>query len=145
MPLFGHAIEARISCEDPANDFLPQTGKLSVLRERSQAHQNEIPDVRIETGVREGDIISPYYDPMISKVIAHGESREEAIQKLQRALHDMTIIGVPTNTKFIKRILGNKTFQGGEYSTNFIQDEHEQLFSPIRNISSARKSNISAA
>jgi 3-methylcrotonyl-CoA carboxylase alpha subunit len=79
MPLFGHAIEARISCEDPSNDFLPQTGKLTVLRERSQAHQNELPDVRFETGVREGDVITPFYDPMISKVIAHGETREAAI------------------------------------------------------------------
>jgi len=106
MPLFGHAIEARISCEDPANDFLPQTGTISCLREPT----NEYGDVRIETGVREGDTITPYYDPMISKVIAHGDTREEAIQKLQRALHELTIIGVPTNTKFIKRILGNQTF-----------------------------------
>jgi 3-methylcrotonyl-CoA carboxylase alpha subunit len=79
MPLFGHAIEARISCEDPANDFLPQVGTISCLRERSQATNNEVSDVRIETGVREGDTITSFYDPMISKVIAHGETREEAI------------------------------------------------------------------
>jgi len=79
MPLFGHAIEARISCEDPNNEFLPQVGTISCLRERSNAMLNEPSDVRIETGVREGDTITSFYDPMISKVIAHGDTREEAI------------------------------------------------------------------
>lgn len=103
MPLRGHAIEARISCEDPANDFLPQSGKIQVLRLPS----DEYFDVRVETGVREGDTITSYYDPMIAKIIAHGETRDEAIKKLQRALYEMTVIGVSTNTKFCKRILAN--------------------------------------
>jgi len=104
VPLMGHAIECRITVEDPKNDFLPQTGKITTLREPS----SEYVDVRLDSGVREGDEITAYYDPMIAKLIAHADTREQAIQKMQRALSEYTVIGVPTNIKFHKRILANE-------------------------------------
>lgn len=88
--MFGHAIECRISTEDPWNNFLPSTGKITNMREPT----NEYVDVRIDSGVREGDLVTPYYDPMIAKVIAHGDNREHAIQKMSRALGEYQIIGV---------------------------------------------------
>lgn len=75
VPLIGHSIEARIYAEDPDNNFLPQAGKISVLRQ-----PKEIPGkLRIDTGIGEGDTVTTFYDPMISKVIVHAENRESAI------------------------------------------------------------------
>ena len=74
----GHAIECRINCEDPKNDFLPSCGTVKVLQEPT----NEYSDVRIDTGFVEGDEITSYYDPLLSKIIAHGKTREEAIEKM---------------------------------------------------------------
>lgn len=82
VPLIGHSIEARVYAEDPDNGFLPQSGRIQVLREPER-----IPGkVRIDTGIREGDDITTHYDPMISKVIVHGENRDAAISELLTAL-----------------------------------------------------------
>lgn len=101
IPLIGHSIEARIYAEDPEKEFLPQSGKIQVLREPMQ-----IPGkVRVDTGVKEGDEISTYYDPMISKLIVHEPTREKAIETLEEALESYQVIGLPTNIKFLRRVL----------------------------------------
>ena len=101
IPLIGHSLEARIYAEDPQKEFLPQSGKINVLREPLQ-----IPGkVRVDTGVTEGSEISTYYDPMISKLIVHEPTRQKAIEALDGALEDYHVIGLPTNIKFLRRTL----------------------------------------
>lgn len=109
-------MEARIYSEDPENNFLPGSGKLQILREPKQIKD----EVRVDTGVREGDTITTFYDPMISKLIVHAESREEAIQALYNALNDYKVVGLPTNIKFLKRVLLNKDFKNWDFDTSFI-------------------------
>jgi len=88
-----------VYAEDPDNGFLPQSGKIDVLREPTQVEGK----VRIDTGIREGDSITTFYDPMISKVIVHAENREAAIYALYQALQEYKVIGVTTNIKFLPR------------------------------------------
>ena len=104
--MIGHAFEARIYAEDPDNGFLPGNGLIKVLKE-PQAVEKQ---VRIDTGVRQGDVISTFYDPMISKLIVWGEDRNQAIDRLYQALDDYKVVGLPSNIKFLKRVLLNKTF-----------------------------------
>lgn len=103
IALHGHSMEARIYAEDPENNFLPGSGHIHVLKEPVQIDDK----VRIDTGVRQGDEISTFYDPMISKLIVHGETRDEAIQLLYNALDAYKVVGLPTNIKFLKRVLNN--------------------------------------
>lgn len=103
IPLFGHAMEVRIYSEDPDNNFLPGSGKILKLQEPVQSDS-----VRIDTGVREGDTISTFYDPMISKLIVTGDDRPSAIQNLYNALENYKVVGLPTNIKFLKRVLLNE-------------------------------------
>ena len=116
VPLLGHALEARVYAEDPDDNFLPKSGHIRILREPERVAGK----VRIDTGIREGDIISPYYDPMISKLIVWGETRNEAIERMYQALDDYKVVGIPTNIKFMKRCLLNATFQTGLFDTSFI-------------------------
>lgn len=97
-------MEARIYSEDPDNNFLPGSGHIKVLREPKQI-ENE---VRIDTGVRQGDTITTFYDPMISKLIVHAPDRNQAIRALYSALEDYKVVGLPTNIKFLKRVLLNE-------------------------------------
>jgi len=106
VPLIGHSIEARIYAEDPDNGFLPQSGKISVLREPTAIKGQ----VRVDTGIVEGDTITTWYDPMISKLIVHAPTRSHAIQRMNQALQDYKVIGLPTNIKFLKRVLRNTQF-----------------------------------
>jgi 3-methylcrotonyl-CoA carboxylase alpha subunit len=106
IPLKGHSMEARVYAEDPDNNFLPQSGKISVLREPKELMLDGT--IRIDTGIREGDKITTFYDPMIAKVIVHGKDRRDAIEKLNLALENYQVIGVPTNIKFMRRVLGHK-------------------------------------
>lgn len=117
MPLRGHSIEARVYAEDPDNGFLPQSGQIAVLREPEQIDGS----VRVDTGIREGDSITTFYDPMISKVIVHAEDREKAIAKLYSALQKYKVIGLPTNIKFLSRVLKNPVFKKGVFDTSFIE------------------------
>lgn len=110
----GHAIEARLYAEDPANDFLPSTGLLHVWR------PPEILDVlRIDSGVEEGTEVGVYYDPLLAKVIAHGEDRTSAIRKLTHALRQFAAQGVQTNREFLVEVLESKEFQSGRAHTGF--------------------------
>jgi geranyl-CoA carboxylase alpha subunit len=113
----GHAIEVRLYAEDPANNFFPQTGK--VLRwERSSGD-----GIRIDHGIEEGYEISPFYDPMLAKVIAHGKSREIARRKLSQALGNCRLFGVTTNQGFLQDVIERGAFVNGEATTAFIEEE----------------------
>jgi len=113
LAISGHAIEARLYAEDPARNFQPQTGALTHL---------EFPEgIRVDTGVEQGDSITPYYDPMIAKLIAHGETREEARQKLTAALSQTRIGGCRTNLAFLARLLRHPVFISGDADTGFIE------------------------
>ena len=101
VPLLGHSMEARIYAEDPDEGFLPQSGVIRVLREPKQ-----IPGVvRIDSAVRQGDEITTYYDPMVSKLIVHAANRDKAIETLDEALENYKVVGLPTNIKFLRRAL----------------------------------------
>ncbi|NWC45188.1 acetyl/propionyl/methylcrotonyl-CoA carboxylase subunit alpha [Pseudomonas edaphica] len=112
VTLTGHAMEVRLYAEDPAQGFLPQTG--DVLRWEPAAR------VRIDHGVLEGQRISPFYDAMLGKIIAHGATREEARRKLLRAVQDTVLLGVTTNQGLLVDLLGQADFIAGEFSTGFI-------------------------
>jgi 3-methylcrotonyl-CoA carboxylase alpha subunit len=110
----GHAVEARLYAEDPARNFLPSTGKLTTL---------EFPTaegVRVDTGVEAGSVVSPYYDPMIAKVIAHGRDRNEALSRLAGALGDTVVIGPHANAAFLKALVSHPEFRAGRFDTGFI-------------------------
>ncbi len=112
-PLQGHAIEARLYAEDAANDFLPQTGTLERF---------ELPDgVRVDTGVADGSVISPYYDPMIAKVVAHAPTREAAARKLADALARARLHGLTTNRDFLVRVLRHQDFLGDAADTGWLE------------------------
>ncbi|MDX1599580.1 MAG: acetyl/propionyl/methylcrotonyl-CoA carboxylase subunit alpha [Marinobacter sp.] len=115
IQLNGHAMEVRLYAEDPAHDFTPQTGPLYAF-EPSQGE-----GLRFDTGVRSGDTITPHYDPMLAKVIAWGQNRDEARRRLIRALEDTTVFGVTTNRYFLSRIIADETFGAGEATTAFLQ------------------------
>jgi propionyl-CoA carboxylase alpha chain len=110
----GHAIEARLYAEDPANDFLPSTGMLHVWRPPAPS-----PGLRIDSGVEEGIEIGVYYDPLLAKVIAHAEDRDSAIRKLTHALRSFSAQGVQTNREFLIGVLESEEFQSGRAHTGF--------------------------
>jgi acetyl-CoA carboxylase biotin carboxylase subunit len=115
----GHAIEARLYAEDPQNNFLPSIGVLERLH---------LPEgVRVDSGVREGDEVTPYYDPMIAKVIAHDATREGAATKLAAALSGAEIAGVRTNNAFLIRALRHRDFLSGDIDTGFIARHMAEL------------------
>ena len=119
----GHAVEVRIYAEDPDNDFLPATGKLEYLRTPEENRY-----VRVDTGVREGDEVSIYYDPMIAKLIVWDENRDRAMQRMSQALTEYRIAGMKTNTHFLKRLIDNKAFRDAELDTGFIEKHEADLF-----------------
>src|SRR3954447_1585029 len=113
----GHAAEARLYAEDPERGFLPSSGKLATL---------ELPvgeGIRVDTGVDAGSAISPYYDPMIAKVIAHGSDRTQALERLATALGDTIVVGPHANAAFLKALVSHAEFRAGEFDTGFI-DRH---------------------
>lgn len=122
LAIKGHAIECRVYSEDPNRDFLPGSGKITYLKEprHRDLEANPDNDVRVETGIREGDEVSIFYDPMISKLVCYAENRELAIQKTIKALEDYKISGLPTNLEFINNILQHPKFKAWDFDTNFI-------------------------
>jgi acetyl-CoA carboxylase biotin carboxylase subunit len=120
----GHAIEARLYAEDPQKGFLPSIGKLERLR------LPEGDGIRVDTGVREGDSVSPFYDPMIAKVIAHADTREAAAANLADALAAAEIAGVSTNNAFLIRALRHPAFIAGDIDTGFIAQHEADLIPP---------------
>ena len=127
LTISGHAIEARICAENPDNDFLPATGTLFAYQK--PAHSTFVVDeVRIDDGVREGDVISPFYDSMIAKLIVHAPTREQALAKLDRALGQTRIVGLPTNVAFLRYILNTESFSQANLDTALIEREADELF-----------------
>jgi 3-methylcrotonyl-CoA carboxylase alpha subunit len=121
----GHAIEARLYAEDPARDFLPQTGTLVHLRLPEQNGH-----VRIDSGVREGDAISIHYDPMIGKLIVWDIDRDAAVRRLQAALAQTEIAGLTTNVPFLAAVAGHRAFAAAEIDTGFIPRYRDELIRP---------------
>jgi geranyl-CoA carboxylase alpha subunit len=114
VQLNGHAMEVRLYAEDPAQDFLPQTGCVEAWEPALQH------GARIDHGLRKGQLISPFYDPMLGKLIAHGATREEARRKLLRAVEDTVLLGVQSNQRLLVSLLQHPQFISGEFSTAFI-------------------------
>lgn len=119
----GHSFEARIYAEDPESDFLPGTGYLHYLSTPSPSS-----DVRIETGVRQGDEVSQYYDPMIAKLVVWDEDRSKALNKLYNKLDEYHIVGLSTNLKFLKDLASHPSFVSGDVHTDFIEEHYAGLF-----------------
>jgi 3-methylcrotonyl-CoA carboxylase alpha subunit len=146
LQIEGHAIEARIYAEHPARGFLPSTGTLKHLRMpegvefaigagigaaggNGASAQARAP-VRIDSGVREGDTITPFYDPMIAKLIVHGATRAQALQRMSRALQACEVVGLHTNVEFLRRIVASEPFASGDLDTGLIERHHAALFAP---------------
>jgi 3-methylcrotonyl-CoA carboxylase alpha subunit len=120
----GHAIECRIYAENPAKNFLPSPGPLETFSAPTEGN-----GIRVDTGVREGDQVTYFYDPMIAKLIAHGPDREAAIEKMLAALNEFRIEGIVTNMSFLKRILAHPAYLGGRTHTGFVEEHKSELFS----------------
>ncbi len=127
LRITGHAIEARICAENPDNNFLPATGAL---------HVYGLPDcvtfergtVRVDSGVRQGDAISPFYDSMVAKLIVHGDTREQALARLDEALAQTHIVGLATNVQFLRRVAATGSFARADLDTALIPREEAVLF-----------------
>ena len=117
----GHAIECRVYAEDPDNNFMPSAGKVYKISDPLGL------GVRTDGYVYEGYEIPIYYDPMISKLIVWGKTRDEAIARMRRALYEYKITGVKTSIKMLERVMNNENFIAGNYDTHFIENNQEQL------------------
>jgi 3-methylcrotonyl-CoA carboxylase alpha subunit len=117
----GHAVEARLYAEDPEKGFLPSTGKLVAIKLPTGE------GVRVDSGVAEGDEITPFYDPMIAKIIAHGASREQALERLSGALASTIVAGPRCNAAFLKTLVDTEEFREGAVDTGFIEHNLENL------------------
>ena len=115
LVLEGHAVEARICAEDPSRDFLPSTGRIGHL-----AMPQESPHLRIDSGIREGAAVTPYYDSLISKIIAKGRDRDHALDRLVGALRNVEVTGIATNTAFLADVLMDPEFRRGGIDTGFL-------------------------
>ena len=121
----GHAIECRIYAEDPDNNFMPSAGEIYKISEPLGL------GVRTDGYVYEGYEIPIYYDPLISKLIVWGNTRDEAIRRMRRALYEYKITGVKTSIKFLERIMNNSSFIEGKYDTHFIEKHQKQLMKNV--------------
>ena len=127
LRIHGHAIEARICAETPDNQFLPATGRLQVYR-KPHSSSFEVATVRIDDGVHEGDTISPHYDSMIAKLIVRGDTREQALARLDAALAETRILGVSNNVQFLRHVIGSASFAKAQLDTALIAREEAVLF-----------------
>ena len=119
----GHAVEVRLYAEDPARNFLPSTGTLVRLKLPDEgAH------VRVDTGVRQGDTVTPFYDPMIAKVIVHDRDRASAMRRMAALMGETEVVGVTTNAGLLKALCSHPAFVGGEVDTGFIERHRATLF-----------------
>ncbi|MCT7359176.1 acetyl/propionyl/methylcrotonyl-CoA carboxylase subunit alpha [Thalassolituus pacificus] len=126
LPINGHAIEVRLYAEDPDNHFLPAIGRLNLWQAPELSAS-----VRLDSGVQQGDDVSPYYDPMLAKLIAHGRDRTEALHNLRTALAALQVDGVKTNRDFLLRLLSLEAFANAELSTDFIERNQHELTQPL--------------
>jgi 3-methylcrotonyl-CoA carboxylase alpha subunit len=127
LRIHGHAIEARICAESPDNNFLPATGTLHVYGlPPSVSFERGL--VRVDAGVRAGDVISPFYDSMIAKLIVHGDTREQALARLDEALAQVHIVGLSTNVQFLRHVVQSRSFAQADLDTALIPREQAVLF-----------------
>ncbi|WP_422647668.1 Methylcrotonoyl-CoA carboxylase subunit alpha [Cupriavidus sp. H18C1] len=132
----GHALEARVYAENPDKQFLPSTGTLRYLRTPPAVQFMRGEDVhgpagvRIDSGVREGDAISPYYDPMIAKLIVWGKDRDEALARMRQALAAYHVVGLSTNIAFLQRLVASEPFATADLDTGLIARHEATLFAP---------------
>jgi 3-methylcrotonyl-CoA carboxylase alpha subunit len=127
LRIHGHAIEARICAESPDNNFLPATGTLHVYGlPPSVSFERGL--VRVDAGVREGDVISPFYDSMIAKLIVHGDTREQALARMDEALAQVHIVGLSTNVQFLRHVVQSRSFAKADLDTALIPREQAVLF-----------------
>lgn len=122
LSIHGHAFEARIYAEDPNNEFLPATGKLSLLHPPIESEH-----VRVDTGVIQGDDVSVFYDPMIAKLIVWDETRDKALARLTKALTEYHIDGVVTNIEFLYKLASSVPFKAEQIDTGFIEKHQDSL------------------
>ena len=127
LKINGHAFEARVYAEDPNNDFLPTTGTLTTL-----ITPQESDHVRIDTGVVQGDEVSPFYDPMIAKLVVWDRDRSSALARTASALRDYQISGVTTNLNFLYDLATSKPFVNADLDTGFIEKHSDDLFNPVK-------------
>ncbi len=117
----GHAIETRVYAEDPSKGFIPKPGAIDELAWAGGAGEVQTAKLRIESGVRAGNKVTPFYDPMIAKVVAWGETRDLAIAELDRALEGTRVAPCVTNLSFLRKLLASDEFRAGQYDTKFAE------------------------
>jgi 3-methylcrotonyl-CoA carboxylase alpha subunit len=141
LTINGHSCEGRVYAENPAAGFLPASGLLKHLQAPANA-----PDVRVETGVRQGDRVSTFYDPMISKLVVWGPDRESALKKLEDSLAAYQVAGVPTNIDFLRNLAGNEAFVNFEdVDTSFIEKHYDSLVPAAGEITEEIKASLMLA
>ena len=119
---YGHAIEARLYAEDPANGFMPSTGTIQLWRPPNQ--------VRVDTAIEEGAEIGIHYDPLLAKIISHGEDRETALRKLVHALRSTCVLGLRTNREYLIQLLESAEFRQSRATTSFLPAPHPEIADP---------------
>ena len=140
LRIHGHAIEARIYAENPDKGFLPSIGTLRHLETPGAVNFElggsslEPAAVRVDSGVREGNAISPYYDPMIAKLIVWGTDRKQALARMAQALAQYQIVGLAANIAFLKRLVESDAFANADLDTGLIERNQETLFPPARSV-----------
>jgi acetyl/propionyl-CoA carboxylase alpha subunit len=117
----GHAVEARLYAEDPAKGFIPKPGAVDELVWAGGAGEAQTERLRVESGVRAGSKVTPFYDPMIAKLVTWGETRDRALDELDRALAGTTIAPCTTNREFLRKVLADTDFRAGNYDTRFAE------------------------
>ena len=117
----GHAIEARVYAEDPAKGFIPKPGPIGELTWAGGAGEVQSRTLRVESGVKAGSKVTPFYDPMVAKVVAWGETREGAIDQLDRAIAGTKVAPCVTNLEFLRKLLASDEFRAGKYDTKFAE------------------------
>jgi acetyl-CoA carboxylase biotin carboxylase subunit len=127
----GHAIECRLYAEDPSNDFLPATGKVTYW------NKPDVNGLRFDSGISQGSNVSIFYDPMIAKVIAHGRDRDEALSRMHYSLSHLGIAGPVNNRNFLLQVIEHEDFKAGEFDTHFL--EHPFVYDPDQFIASKEK------
>ncbi|MDX1355263.1 MAG: biotin/lipoyl-containing protein, partial [Halomonas venusta] len=130
LTITGHSFEARLYAEDPEQDFLPATGLLTRFALDLEGAGLDSDQVRLDSGVESGDVVSMHYDPMLAKLIVHGADRDAALATLNRALAALDVQGVVTNRAFLQRLANHPGFKNVELDTRFIERNEATLFAP---------------
>jgi geranyl-CoA carboxylase alpha subunit len=129
VTITGHAMEVRLYAEDPANNFMPQTGKIHLWQpplnnaETSFIQSQQVTKTRIDSGITQGQTISAFYDPMLAKLICYGDNREQARRRLLKLVQDTQLLGVRDNRAFLSELLNDQNFIKGQAKINFIADQ----------------------